>query len=94
MGLSGSGKSSLLRAVNGLNPITRSLQVKMATAVELSSQMPIHFATFVLIECMVFQKFPVLMPWLTVLIMLLLGLKCLVCPKRKGEKSARAACYG
>ncbi|GLR64615.1 choline ABC transporter ATP-binding protein [Marinospirillum insulare] len=68
MGLSGSGKSSLLRTLNGLNPITRgSLRVKdtdgtidIATCDENTLR---HLRTNRI--SMVFQKFA-LMPWLTV----------------------------
>lgn len=68
MGLSGSGKSSLLRCVNGLNPITRG-QVN----IDLNGQM-VDFATAdektrrelrMKTISMVFQKFA-LMPWLSV----------------------------
>jgi len=68
MGLSGSGKSSLLRTVNGLNPITRGEvnieykgeQINFAAASE-EQQRELRMKTI----SMVFQKFA-LMPWLTV----------------------------
>lgn len=68
MGLSGSGKSSLLRCVNGLNPITRgqvNIQlndavVDFATA-NTATQRELRMKHI----SMVFQKFA-LMPWLSV----------------------------
>ena len=68
MGLSGSGKSSLLRCVNGLNPISRGevnieyqgQMINFATA-EAETQRELRMKTI----SMVFQKFA-LMPWLTV----------------------------
>ncbi|OLQ72960.1 choline ABC transporter ATP-binding protein [Photobacterium proteolyticum] len=69
MGLSGSGKSSLLRAINGLNTISRgSLEVQDGEeAIDLASCDKTalrHLRTNRI--SMVFQKFA-LMPWLTVL---------------------------
>ncbi|RKF18708.1 choline ABC transporter ATP-binding protein [Alginatibacterium sediminis] len=69
MGLSGSGKSSLLRAINGLNTVTRgSLTVRdgeqdidLATCDKVALR---HLRTNRI--SMVFQKFA-LMPWLSVL---------------------------
>lgn len=69
MGLSGSGKSSLLRAINGLNTISRgSLEVQDdEQSIDLASCDKTalrHLRTNRI--SMVFQKFA-LMPWLTVL---------------------------
>ncbi|MEL7400760.1 MAG: ATP-binding cassette domain-containing protein, partial [Pseudomonadota bacterium] len=68
MGLSGSGKSSLLRCVNGLNPISRGevnveYQGKLVNfaAADEATQRELRMKTI----SMVFQKFA-LMPWLTV----------------------------
>jgi len=68
MGLSGSGKSSLLRTVNGLNPISRGevnveYQGEMINfaAADAETQRELRMKTI----SMVFQKFA-LMPWLTV----------------------------
>ncbi len=77
MGLSGSGKSSLLRAVNGLNPISRGellvrdgdRMVDMATCdANTLRHMRTHRVS------MVFQKFA-LMPWLSVLDNVAFGLE-------------------
>ncbi|WP_373943877.1 choline ABC transporter ATP-binding protein [Vibrio chagasii] len=78
MGLSGSGKSSLLRAVNGLNEISRgSLAIKDGDKqVDLGEQCDEatlrHLRTHRV--SMVFQKFA-LMPWLTVLDNVAFGLE-------------------
>ncbi|NAZ95026.1 choline ABC transporter ATP-binding protein [Vibrio toranzoniae] len=78
MGLSGSGKSSLLRAVNGLNEISRgSLAIKDGdNLVDLGEQCDEatlrHLRTHRV--SMVFQKFA-LMPWLTVLDNVAFGLE-------------------
>ena len=90
MGLSGSGKSSLLRAVNGLNPISRgSLEVKdgdkqvdLAQCDETTLR---HLRTHRV--SMVFQKFA-LMPWLTVLDNVAFGLE--MQGMAKGARRAKA----
>lgn len=68
MGLSGSGKSSLLRCVNGLNPVTRG-QVLIEHKGEVLNFFEADHQTQREIRMkrisMVFQKFA-LMPWLTV----------------------------
>ncbi|MFB5142042.1 choline ABC transporter ATP-binding protein [Vibrio diabolicus] len=91
MGLSGSGKSSLLRTVNGLNEISRgSLKIKDGDdMVELSNcdeqklrHLRIHRVS------MVFQKFA-LMPWLTVLDNVAFGLEMQGIGKAERRKKAR-----
>lgn len=68
MGLSGSGKSSLLRTANGLNPITRG-EVLLETDRGMQNFLALNEAEKRKIRMdritMVFQKFA-LMPWLTV----------------------------
>lgn len=90
MGLSGSGKSSLLRAINGLNPITR------GSLVVQDKEQSIDLATCnetTLRELrtnkvsMVFQKFA-LMPWLSVLDNVAFGLEMQGLAKK--ERRARA----
>ncbi|WP_199454535.1 choline ABC transporter ATP-binding protein [Vibrio owensii] len=92
MGLSGSGKSSLLRAVNGLNEISRgSLKIKDGDdMVELANcdeetlrNLRTHRVS------MVFQKFA-LMPWLTVLDNVAFGLEMQGIGKAERRKKARA----
>jgi len=91
MGLSGSGKSSLLRAVNGLNQITRgSLKVKAGEQqVELANcdentlrELRTHRVS------MVFQKFA-LMPWLTVIDNVAFGLEMQGMGKQERRNKAR-----
>ena len=68
MGLSGSGKSSLLRTANGLNPITRG-EVRLDTDQGMQNFLALDEAEKRRVRMdritMVFQKFA-LMPWLTV----------------------------
>lgn len=90
MGLSGSGKSSLLRAVNGLNVISRGAltikdgeqQVDLANCDEETLR---HLRTHRV--SMVFQKFA-LMPWLTVLDNVAFGLE--LQGMGKAERRAKA----
>ena len=91
MGLSGSGKSSLLRAVNGLNPIARgSLEIKdNGHFVDLASCDKAtlrHLRTHRI--SMVFQKFA-LMPWLTVLDNVAFGLEMKGMSKTERRQKAR-----
>ncbi|ELE6590549.1 choline ABC transporter ATP-binding protein [Vibrio alginolyticus] len=91
MGLSGSGKSSLLRTVNGLNDISRgSLKIKDGDdMVELSNcdeQKLRHLRTHRV--SMVFQKFA-LMPWLTVLDNVAFGLEMQGIGEAERRKKAR-----
>lgn len=91
MGLSGSGKSSLLRAVNGLNDISRGeLLIKDgAQTVDLancSKAQLQHLRTHRV--SMVFQKFA-LMPWLTVLDNVAFGLEMQNIPKKERHQRAR-----
>ncbi|USH04415.1 choline ABC transporter ATP-binding protein [Grimontia kaedaensis] len=90
MGLSGSGKSSLLRAVNGLNPVTRgSLKVRDGEEmVELNGidanklrDLRSHRVS------MVFQKFA-LMPWLSVVDNVAFGLEMQGMGKAERRKRA------
>ncbi|MFT5721691.1 MAG: glycine betaine/proline transport system ATP-binding protein [Motiliproteus sp.] len=77
MGLSGSGKSSLLRAINGLNSISRGeLWVRdgerMVDVASCDAKTLLHLRTHR--ASMVFQNFA-LMPWLTVLDNVAFGLE-------------------
>ncbi|ELL0574562.1 choline ABC transporter ATP-binding protein [Vibrio fluvialis] len=91
MGLSGSGKSSLLRAVNGLNPITRGALkiqdgdqcVDLAHCDEATLR---HLRTDKV--SMVFQKFA-LMPWLNVLDNVAFGLEMQGIGKSERRQRAR-----
>lgn len=91
MGLSGSGKSSLLRAVNGLNTISRgALEIKdgdqkvdLAHCNETTLR---HLRTHRI--SMVFQKFA-LMPWLSVLDNVAFGLEMQGMPKADRREKAK-----
>jgi len=91
MGLSGSGKSSLLRAVNGLNEISRgALEIKdgeqVVDVADCSEETLRHLRTHRV--SMVFQKFA-LMPWLTVLDNVAFGLEMQGIGKAERRKKAR-----
>ncbi|MDW6091370.1 choline ABC transporter ATP-binding protein [Vibrio rhizosphaerae] len=91
MGLSGSGKSSLLRAVNGLNQVTRgSLKVKhgedFVDVANCNSETLRNLRTQRV--SMVFQKFA-LMPWLSVLDNVAFGLEMQGISKKERRKHAR-----
>ncbi len=90
MGLSGSGKSSLLRAVNGLNPVTRgSLGVNLGdevvnlAGIDEKSLRDLRSHRI----SMVFQKFA-LMPWLSVVDNVAFGLEMQGMGKAERRKHA------
>ena len=90
MGLSGSGKSSLLRAVNGLNPISRgSLEILDGNSmVDLAQCNDLHLRHLRRKRVsMVFQKFA-LMPWLTVVENVAFGLEMQGMSKKEREAQA------
>ncbi|MCQ6255389.1 choline ABC transporter ATP-binding protein [Pseudomonas sp. Q11] len=88
MGLSGSGKSSLLRCINGLNTVSRGklfvehegrqIDIASCTPAELKMMRTKRIA-------MVFQKFA-LMPWLTVRENIGLGLEMQGRPEKERKK--------
>lgn len=91
MGLSGSGKSSLLRAVNGLNPITRgALKIQDGDqCIDLAhcdDAILRHLRTHKV--SMVFQTFA-LMPWLNVLDNVAFGLEMQGISKSERRQRAR-----
>ncbi|SJN58925.1 Glycine betaine/L-proline transport ATP-binding protein ProV [Vibrio ruber DSM 16370] len=91
MGLSGSGKSSLLRAVNGLNQVTRgSLKVKhgqdFVDVASCNNETLRNLRTQRV--SMVFQKFA-LMPWLSVVDNVAFGLEMQGISKKERRKHAR-----
>lgn len=91
MGLSGSGKSSLLRAINGLNSISRgSLKVQDGDQVVDLAQCNETTLRHLRTEriSMVFQKFA-LMPWLSVLDNVAFGLEMQGVPKKERRRRAQ-----
>ncbi len=90
MGLSGSGKSSLLRTINGLNTISRgelkiSSESGSVNLADCSSSTLRHLRTNRI--SMVFQKFA-LMPWLSVLDNAAFGLEMQGVPREKRRRQA------
>ena len=90
MGLSGSGKSSLLRAINGLNTTSRgSLLVQdgeqMVDVANCDSKTLLHMRSNRI--SMVFQNFA-LMPWLSVIDNVAFGLEMQGMPKAERQQKA------
>ncbi|MBR9885775.1 MAG: choline ABC transporter ATP-binding protein [Oceanospirillales bacterium] len=90
MGLSGSGKSSLLRAVNGLNPVSRgTLEVqdgeRMVDLAQCDTLTLRHLRSTRI--SMVFQKFA-LMPWLDVVDNVAFGLEMQNVGKKERRRRA------
>jgi len=90
MGLSGSGKSSLLRTVNGLNPITRGhLKVQDNNDIVDMAQCTPAILRHLRMNriSMVFQKFA-LMPWRSVVDNVAFGLEMKQIPRRERRNQA------